>query len=196
MTRIMAMAFGLLAIVAGAAVAQTAAEDPMEVQRCVWSCLANSSGASDPAYSACVEAICNAPQEDGLENSAGNPGAWTTGVTADGLGLYAAMVDPVTANTLYFLCDRSGAGYLMLTGQAEGPSATLTVQIGANPYPLWFEEQGGGYYANTPRDSTVIALMARGGMVQVLNATGYVMGTYPTPMQGNAVADVDLRCRQ
>lgn len=196
MTRIAGITFGVLAFVAGSAAAQIAPDDPMEMQRCVWSCLANSNGATDPAYSACVEAICNAPQGNGFEGGANGPGAWTTGTTADGLGLYAAMVDPVTANTLYYICDRSGAGYLLLTGQVEGPSATLTVQIGANPYPLWFELQGGGYYAATPRDSAVITLMARGGMVQVLNATGYVLGTYSTPMQGNAVADVDRRCRQ
>ncbi|MDZ4790841.1 MAG: hypothetical protein SGJ17_06450 [Hyphomicrobiales bacterium] len=34
-------------------------EDYMEVQRCVWRCLAGSKGADDPAYNACVERLCS-----------------------------------------------------------------------------------------------------------------------------------------
>jgi hypothetical protein len=34
------------------------ARDGMEGQRCIWRCLADSSGPSDPAYDACVEAQC------------------------------------------------------------------------------------------------------------------------------------------
>lgn len=46
-----------------ALVASTAAQAQEEaagmvLQRCVWSCLANSKGADDPAYQACVDAIC------------------------------------------------------------------------------------------------------------------------------------------
>jgi hypothetical protein len=46
------------ALVAGTAV-EAQEEDPeMALQRCVWSCLANSKGADDPAYQACVDAQC------------------------------------------------------------------------------------------------------------------------------------------
>ncbi|WP_207537402.1 hypothetical protein [Sabulicella rubraurantiaca] len=33
--------------------------DPMIEQRCVWSCLAQSNGADDPRYRACVEQMCS-----------------------------------------------------------------------------------------------------------------------------------------
>lgn len=33
-------------------------DDGMETQRCVWRCLANSSGNQDPAYQACVDRVC------------------------------------------------------------------------------------------------------------------------------------------
>jgi len=36
----------------------SAADDPMEVQRCVWRCLANAKGADDPAYERCVKKYC------------------------------------------------------------------------------------------------------------------------------------------
>lgn len=41
--------------------------DPMEEQRCVWRCLANSRGNTDPAYDACVRAQClgQAPPRNG-----------------------------------------------------------------------------------------------------------------------------------
>lgn len=35
-----------------------AVDDPMEVQRCVWSCLANSKETNDPAYEKCVQQNC------------------------------------------------------------------------------------------------------------------------------------------
>ena len=33
-------------------------DDGMELQRCIWSCLARSSGNQDPAYHACVKSVC------------------------------------------------------------------------------------------------------------------------------------------
>ena len=41
-------------------ISASAADDPMAVQRCVWSCLANSKGADDPAYERCVKEYCEA----------------------------------------------------------------------------------------------------------------------------------------
>ncbi len=50
----------LLAVVIGlgsaSAVAQS--EEDMQLQRCIWGCLAQSSGNDDPAYHECVERIC------------------------------------------------------------------------------------------------------------------------------------------
>jgi len=179
------------------ATAQVVSEDAMEVQRCVWRCLANSNGTGDPAYAACVENLCSAPKSDaGGDGASAAPGVglWSMGTTADGRGIYTALADPVTANTLYFMCDGASDAWLMLTGEVEGPSGQLTVQIGQNGYLLWFEAINGGYYASTPPGSEVIALMARGGMVQVLNASGYVLGTFSTPVQDNAVALIDAEC--
>jgi hypothetical protein len=47
----------VLALALGATPA-LAQPDPMEEQRCVWRCLAESRGANDPAYHACVSAQC------------------------------------------------------------------------------------------------------------------------------------------
>ena len=50
----------LILALAFAATAAAAQEDPMEVQRCIWRCLADAAGgADDPAYHACVQRQCN-----------------------------------------------------------------------------------------------------------------------------------------
>lgn len=41
-----------------AATPSVAQEDPMEMQRCIWSCLADANGPNDPAYGACVSRRC------------------------------------------------------------------------------------------------------------------------------------------
>jgi len=46
------------------AAAPAVADDEMALQRCVWMCLANSKGNSDPAYSACVEKYCAEESSD------------------------------------------------------------------------------------------------------------------------------------
>lgn len=51
------LALGVLAVL-GNATPAAAQMDPMEEQRCVWRCLSQSRGASDPAYDACVRAQC------------------------------------------------------------------------------------------------------------------------------------------
>ena len=55
--------YAILALMlAMSAVPATAAPDDkeMEQQRCVWRCLANSKGNTDPAYNRCVQKFCEA----------------------------------------------------------------------------------------------------------------------------------------
>jgi hypothetical protein len=51
-----AAAVSMLLAMSSAALAEPAY---MEVQRCIWRCLADSKGASDPAYQACVSRVCD-----------------------------------------------------------------------------------------------------------------------------------------
>lgn len=70
--------------------AASAEEDPMEEQRCVWRCLADSKGNTDPAYKQCVAAQCGGESEsddDGARSDDVPAGsAWLVGSWApDGL---------------------------------------------------------------------------------------------------------------
>lgn len=53
------MKHALVLALAGAASMAAAQDDPMEVQRCIWRCLADARGADDPAYSSCVASKCD-----------------------------------------------------------------------------------------------------------------------------------------
>ncbi|MFC3695091.1 hypothetical protein ACFOWB_22960 [Chenggangzhangella methanolivorans] len=75
------IAFGLMVVVWPAA-----AEDyPMEAQRCIWRCLADSKGADDPAYMRCAERRCSGKPErkqrakPERRSEAPEPGRWTYG---------------------------------------------------------------------------------------------------------------------
>jgi hypothetical protein len=58
----MRIVFAALAFLPLWTIPGSAADDPMEVQRCVWRCLANVKGADDPAYERCVKKYCTEGQ--------------------------------------------------------------------------------------------------------------------------------------
>lgn len=56
-----------------------AEDDPMEVQRCIWRCLADSKGADDPAYVRCTERRCSGKPEKSRKKPtrrSAKPGEW------------------------------------------------------------------------------------------------------------------------
>lgn len=80
-TALVALAIAVLTMVLPA----MAEDDPMEVQRCIWRCLADSKGADDPAYGRCVERRCSGKparkqrQKSEHRPEATQPGRWTYG---------------------------------------------------------------------------------------------------------------------
>lgn len=61
--------WGLVLLLGAGALPAAAQPDPMEEQRCVWRCLAQSRGNTDPAYDACVRAQCMRPSPAGRSKS-------------------------------------------------------------------------------------------------------------------------------
>ncbi|MEI4486830.1 hypothetical protein V8J36_11570 [Frigidibacter sp. MR17.14] len=106
----------------GAAIAQA---DPMETQRCVWACLANSAGASDPAYHACVAARC----DDGSAGAAppaqrslpvAQPPSVAQPSTAPG---WRQLQHPVLGPGIFFVQADGEAIGLGCSGRPEAPIA-------------------------------------------------------------------------
>lgn len=97
-----------------------------EVQRCVWSCLANSSGANSPEYNACVEKRCVGQSKGKQQNQpASEPqttNRWAvkpltpdTPPYLDGRTAYVKSAD----NRLYlnYICGRDGDSHFILAGE-------------------------------------------------------------------------------
>ncbi|MEM9632659.1 MAG: peptidoglycan-binding protein [Pseudomonadota bacterium] len=66
-----------LAAMAGSVYSSAYAQssDPMDLQRCIWGCLANSKGNDDPAYHACVKQFCIEEDQSSVEQVEQQPKA-------------------------------------------------------------------------------------------------------------------------
>jgi hypothetical protein len=169
------------AVLAAGARPAAAQSDGMEVQRCIWRCLAAARGASNPAYHACAEAQCT----DAALGLAPAVAPWAFGVTADGTGMYAGTEDG-EGRSLYVICQRQGATYLALFGP-EGPDADLTVRVEAQAFTLPFRQDQGGYFALLQPGSPVPAALAAGQVVEVANGIGTVLARLSLAGAGPAI---------
>jgi hypothetical protein len=167
----------ILAILPGMALAQ---EDYMEVQRCVWRCLADSPGAESAEYNQCVAAKCNEPLTTPAAPSVAvsEVPPWTSGATGDGQGRYAGQFAPETGSILYYTCNATGVQNLLLSGEAEGPSAILTVDVDGQVFGLFFEQSPGGYTAKLEPGSPVPELFMRAERVDLRNEAGWSLGQF------------------
>jgi hypothetical protein len=180
------------AALAGPGAAVRAEGDPMEVQRCVWRCLAGSPGADSREYNDCVLRLCSGSAAGPAPQSPRS--GWSGGVTADGRGRYAAARDPGTGNDLYVICAAGGQGWLMLNGP-EGPSARLMVVVDGAAHALDFAEQGGGYYAPAAPDSAVVLALMQGRRAGVVNGVGTALGDFDLAGAGAAIGAALQGCR-
>lgn len=106
-----------------------AQDDAMEAQRCIWRCLANSKGADDPAYKACVKSHCNG-EPAGSDRNASAP--WTYGLHPKlGIAAYVEIGDEafgLACNTLPANSASTAVASLRMT---PGLASTATQQLAA-----------------------------------------------------------------
>lgn len=183
----------VLALMPCAAWAQ---EDPMELQRCIWRCLADSPGAASAQYQQCVAAQCGeepaAPVASPSFAGAGSA-PWGVGVTGDGLGHYAGQVAPESGNLFYYTCDASGQQNLILSGP-EGPSAVLTLEVDGQRFGLWFEQTSGGYTARLEPGSPVPGLLGAARRFELRNDAGGSLGAFAMVGAGAAIGGARAAC--
>lgn len=110
--------------------APTAAQvDPMETQRCIWRCLAESKGADDPAYEQCVAEKCN--DAPGQSSPAAIPdGTWRYGEHPV-LGLSAHVVIERGAFGVACFPSTPGVGYSTVLLATDGLIPNITGVVGA-----------------------------------------------------------------
>lgn len=162
-------------LAAGAAAAEGVPEDAMAVQRCVWACLAESSGPESPEYGACVDQRCTVL---GLEAAPPAPAApappaeWPVVLSEDGQWRMTGLADRPRGAALWVMCAVSGpARHLVLQGP-EGPDVVLRLLAGGQTFDLPFVRQGDAYYAALPGDDSVLAALRRAPDLALLNAQG------------------------
>ena len=193
--------FAVLVFWAAAAGAQT---DPMEAQRCVWACLANSSGANDPAYHACVEARCTQvfqqtqPQPQPAAPSPQRQlttGAWIYGPLDPSDwpyldGGFARVTAADRQITLAFWCGKEGTnGSLSLSGPAVDAAFGPDTNEAMQPVLLavgdartvrvrlgWFD---GALQGDVLRTGAPIEDLSAGSAVSIYTNAGGLVGTLP-----------------
>ncbi|MES0884205.1 peptidoglycan-binding protein [Roseibium sp. SCP14] len=75
--------------------------DPMDLQRCIWGCLANSKGNDDPAYHACVKQFCVEEEQSSVEQTGQQPKADRQTVMLVQRSLAARGFDPGPADGIW-----------------------------------------------------------------------------------------------
>lgn len=197
MIRFLAATLAAVVVICGGAQGQ---DDPMEVQRCVWRCLAGPGGgdATSPAYSACVAELCEpetyVPPVAALPPAPAQPlqaAGWTVSRGTDGR-LYAGIAFPFDG-----LTDQAAAVWLYCVGT----DALIGLQgIDGPPMPMRFAVDGqefrapmtatpsGWIVAGVPAGSAFRAALMSGGQVNIKTDDGTTVLVMPMAGAAQAIA--------
>lgn len=145
-----------------------AEEDPMELQRCIWRCLAGSPGAGSAQYNDCVQRLCVAPTP---QTATPVPGPWQGGVASDNRRQFAGLSVPGSDLAFFYLCSRQGESYFALYG-LDGPAAQMRFVIDTQPYLVPFDWVGGEFRVDIPVGAPFMNALAGGTGLRVLNSSG------------------------
>ena len=155
----------------------------MAMQRCVWSCLANSPGASSWQYNQCVQQRCAGIGENPVP---AQTGPWRNGVASDGFSQFAGVEAEGRSDLgLYYFCNRTRASYLALFG-LDGDGGLITLQIDQSAYALNFTRSGAALRFDLPPRSPFLDVLSRGRQVVLTNALGAEL--FRAPLGGATLA--------
>jgi hypothetical protein len=172
------MIAGLIAGFAGMAAAD---DDPMAVQRCVWSCLANNGPASNPAYEQCVVTHCGF---EGQKKAASV--GWTSGAIDGGVTRFAGVDTADERYGVYYFCDRAGRSELMIAG-VDGPAGAWALVIDGETYAFRFDLRSNGVSTAIARNDGVLSALRRGTTV-ALSGPGLPDNDTAMPLTGSSRA--------
>lgn len=142
-----------------------AAEDEMELQRCVWSCLSAHGPNTNPEYHACVAEHCTKG-----DKPAANVPEWSSGSIEGGRTHYAGVDNAAGDLGLYYFCNRNGRSELVLVG-VEGPAATLALEADGRRFPLSFSRTSDRLVAPVLPDAHVLSALRAGTMVKIVRTS-------------------------
>lgn len=180
----------LAAVMFGAAAAQ-AQMSGEEQQRCVWSCLANSPGASSKQYNDCVERYCVAPRQSVAPKARTDPArGWTSHRTGNGAAHSAAI--EAGGRSLSYICQRGGPGLLAIAGMGGGTRG-VAVAIDGRSFRQNFVTRGGILYTDADPGSALLAALMAGNEVRVTGSDGR-RAAFPLTGSGAAIRGAMAAC--
>ncbi|MBS0122946.1 hypothetical protein [Thetidibacter halocola] len=182
---------GLVALAAPA----RAQEDPMALQRCVWSCLygPGKNDPASPAYSACVAQRCTGESAATTPAPPADPTqGWAASRTGAGVGY--AGVDGVPGQTgLYYFCGQ-GQSFLRVIG-IDGGERGMIVEIDGRQFPLTFRPNSSNVpESHLPYTAPVIQALQSGSRVRVLSYEAGVVVDATLAGSRRALAQVISSC--
>ncbi|MCL6281966.1 hypothetical protein M3P21_00330 [Ruegeria sp. 2012CJ41-6] len=186
---------GFLALMLWALPAMAQDGSEWDLQRCVWSCLANSPGAQSAIYHQCVSRHCTGPQ---YQPQAVTPApvaqGWSAGMAADGktwsAGLAAA---DGSGQGLYFQCIPGRDSYLMLYG-LKAREGVFQISIDGRAYPLVFHGRRGELTSDLPASAPFLNLLGQGRVIAIVDPDGAYRASYGLLNAHGAIWQVRAAC--
>ncbi|MEX0348505.1 MAG: hypothetical protein AB3N15_03700 [Paracoccaceae bacterium] len=183
------LSFLALVLCASPVMAQEGPE--WDLQRCVWSCLANSPGVESAIYHQCVSIRCTAPQ---AQMPARVAQGWAAGMAADGktwsAGLAAA---DGSGQGLYFQCVPGQDSYLMLYG-LKAREGVFQISIDGRAYPLAFHGRRGELTSDLPPSAPFLNLLGQGRAISIVDPDGAYRAGYSLLNAQGAIWQVRAAC--
>lgn len=127
----------------------------MELQRCVWACLANSPGAASAIYNQCVDRNCVAQPQVSAASS-----AWRSGVASDGVHYFATTQAEQGMAFTYFCT--IGQSYFVLA-DVPVPPGQYRLLIGGTDYIVTFDMSRGVLSSSIPASNLFTRAVRVGG---------------------------------
>ncbi|MCW8087200.1 hypothetical protein [Sabulicella glaciei] len=189
--------FFLAFLLCATALPVAAQPDPMAEQRCVWSCLAQSRGANDPRYHACVERMCSglgAPPRSAPRCSEPTRAAEATWRVKSQSGRPAAGLCAPEGVCLEIACAALGALRLRLDPAHERfpPGHLLLLRVDGQDFHLSAPPPGRDGLLAWEATPPLLAALRNGASQELLTGRGRV----PFSLRGSgaAVSTVERRC--
>ncbi|MFA3915491.1 hypothetical protein [Ruegeria hyattellae] len=186
---------GFLALMLCAPPVLAQQSDPMALQRCIWSCLANSPGAHSAVYHQCVSRLCTEPQyQPQVVTPAPMAPGWSAGMAADGQTWSAGLAVPDGGGQgFYFQCIPGRDSYLMLYG-LKAREGVFQLSIDGRVYPLAFHGRRGELTSDLPASAPFLNLLGQGHALSIVDPDGAYRASYSLLNAHGAIWQVRAAC--
>lgn len=176
-----------------------AEDDAMEAQRCIWRCLANSKGADDPAYSACIAEKCDGPSENQSAARKWEPSPHDGEKRRSVIGCSDGTNDE-NWTCLIVRCD-DGDLNVYFDGTNAGRLEGISLEIDGRQFPVSQGDPAGSPFKERFLGDSrgIVEAMKAGSRVRIVGAEMWLNPGFDTiPLRGSskAIGRLERSCRR